>query len=56
MPRFTVEMHGDVRELYEVEADTADEAAENWASGDLYLSETMGVEVYMVIENEDDDA
>jgi hypothetical protein len=53
MPRYVVEMHGDVRELYSVEADSADEARKNWSSGDLVLSETMGVEVYSVTEEEE---
>ena len=50
MKEFMVEMHGDVREIYVVTAETAEEAAENWSSGHLYLSESSSLELYSVTE------
>ena len=47
---FTVEMHGDVRELYEVEAETEQEARERWSDGTLVLSEAYGMWVYSVTD------
>ena len=53
MKEFMVEMHGDVREIYVVQAETAEEAAENWATGDMYLSESSSLELYSVTEDND---
>lgn len=50
MPQFMVELHGEVRELYLVEADTAEEAEERWSESPLYLSEASGMEIYSVTE------
>lgn len=36
---YTVEVRGVAREVYYVEADSEEEAMENWATGDLVLSE-----------------
>lgn len=40
---YTVRVDGECFELYEVEADTPEEAMENWAEGVFLYSETMGV-------------
>lgn len=40
MKTWTVECTGNVRELYSVEAETAEEAMANWASGDCFLQES----------------
>lgn len=40
MSTYIVEVHGDVRELYTVEADSEAEAMENWHTGDIFLTET----------------
>lgn len=53
MSIYIVEMHGEVRELYEVEAESAEEARENWADGTLVLSEAYGMDFYSVTEFED---
>jgi hypothetical protein len=52
MKTFLVEMHGDVREVYSVEAETAEEAQENWADGHLVNSEAQGMTFYSVREND----
>ena len=43
---YIVEMHGDVRELYLVQASSREEAQENWADGDLVLAEASSMEYY----------
>ena len=40
MSQWTVEVIGESRELYTVEAETEEEALANWPSGDMYLQET----------------
>lgn len=55
MPEFIVELHGEVRELYQVTAETAEEAAQNWFHGELYLTEVSGAEVYSVEQDSDAD-
>lgn len=52
MPDYIVELRGDVRELYTVTADSAEEARENWMSGSLFSSEASGMEVYDVREDD----
>lgn len=52
MPHYVVEMHGEVRELYSVEADTEEEATANWSDGDMFLSEAQGMGFYSVKEED----
>jgi hypothetical protein len=52
MAEFTVELHGEVRELYAVTAETEEEARENWMDGHMYLSESSSMEIYSVTEDE----
>lgn len=44
MSKWLVECVGDVREVYSVEADSADDAMARWFQGDLVVSEAEGVE------------
>jgi hypothetical protein len=44
MAQYRVECTGDVREVYIVDADSPEEAMENWHAGHLYVSEASGVE------------
>lgn len=37
-------MSGDAREVYDVEADSEEEAMARWSSGELVISEVFGVE------------
>lgn len=53
MTGYLVEMRGEVREVYYVEADTEEEAIANWFEGQLFMSETMGVDFYSCREEED---
>jgi hypothetical protein len=48
MTTYRVELRGDVREVYTIEADSAEDAAARWHEGDLYLSEASGMEVLSV--------
>lgn len=41
---YEVEMTGDCREVYQVEADSEEEAMENWASGTHVITEAQGME------------
>lgn len=51
MRDYVVEVHGGVRELYFVQANTAEEAAENWDEGTFIQSEAAdGFEVTNVTE------
>ena len=49
---YLVEMHGDVREVYAVDADSPEEAREAWAYGDLVVSEASSMEFYSVREDD----
>lgn len=51
MPHYLVELTGDVREVYAVEADSAEDARANWIDGDLVNSEAQGMSVYSVRED-----
>jgi hypothetical protein len=53
MPLYKVEMEGECREVYHVQADSPEEAMANWASGEHWLTETIGVEPVSAIEVED---
>lgn len=44
MATYYVEMTGEAREVYAVEADSEDEAMENWASGEHVITEAYGME------------
>lgn len=52
MTTYLVELRGEVREVYTVEADSPEDARENWDKGDLYVSESSSMEVYTVEEDE----
>ena len=52
MPYYLVELTGDCREVYSVEAKSAEEARENWIDGHLVNSEAMGMSVYSVREDD----
>jgi hypothetical protein len=44
MATWRVEMRGDVREAYDVEADSEEDAMANWMNGELIITEVMCVE------------
>jgi hypothetical protein len=52
MTTYRVELRGDVREVYTIEADSPEDAAARWQEGDLYLSEASGMEVHSVTEDD----
>jgi 16S rRNA C967 or C1407 C5-methylase (RsmB/RsmF family) len=52
MPEYIVEMRGECREVYVVEADSEIEARENWMNGSLQVQEASSMEVYDVREDE----
>ena len=51
--QYLVEMQGEVREVYAVEADSPEDAAERWMDGYLFVSESMGTEVFSVTVDPD---
>lgn len=53
MATYRIEMHGDCREVYDIEADSEEEARENWADGHLVVMESQGMEIYTVDKLED---
>lgn len=54
MARFEVELRGDSREVYEVEAESEEQARQCWHEGELILSEVFGMGVESVRESEED--
>lgn len=51
MPTYSIEAHGDVRELYNVQAESEEEAIAKWERGDAgepYLAEMMGMAIYRI--------
>lgn len=52
MTEYRVELRGESREVYYVEADSPEEAAEIWHTGTLDISECYGMEVERVEEAE----
>lgn len=50
MPGYLVTMYGDAREVYYVEAEDAETAAQNWSSGQLEIQESFGMDVDSVEE------
>jgi hypothetical protein len=48
MPTYRVELRGEARELFTIEAENEDEARERWHEGDSYLLEASGMEVVSV--------
>lgn len=52
MGTFLVTLTGDSREVYEVVADTPEEATKNWDRGDLVIQESygMGVDSVTVVD------
>lgn len=53
MATFEVEVRTTGREIYVVEADSADEAWDNWSDGFLAISEVIDAEVYNVTKEEE---
>lgn len=53
MTSYRVELTGEYREVYIVEADSADEARDNWMNGDLLIGEAFGMDVDSVQEDDD---
>lgn len=52
---YEVELRTVVREIYYVEAESADEARDNWHNGELKISETQYIdEIYPAIPVEED--
>lgn len=55
---YTVEMVGEVRELYDIWAESEQDAIDRWHEGDLYLSEASSMEFHSVhwhYEEEEDE-
>jgi hypothetical protein len=52
MTTYKVELRGEARELFTVEADSPEKAAEKWADGESYLLEASSMEVYSVEEDD----
>lgn len=46
--QYTVELHGEVREVYTVNAKSEEDARANWTKGHLFISEASGMEVTSV--------
>ena len=53
MTQYSVEMRGEGREVYIVEAESAEEARANWFDGFLQVSEIYGCEVYAVTKDDE---
>ena len=53
MATYRVECKGEVREVYLVEADSADEAMRRWSSGELLVSEASSVEPVFAMNEEE---
>jgi hypothetical protein len=49
---YLVELRGESREVYYVEADSAEEARKNWMHGSLQVSEAYGMEVESIREDD----
>lgn len=52
MRDYEIEMHGDVREVYLVQAESEEQARENWSEGHLVLSEATSMEFYSAKESD----
>lgn len=52
MSLYRVELRGDCREVYYVDADSPEDAAENWHTGQHDLTECYGMEVEKVEEED----
>lgn len=52
MAYYLVELRGESREVYSVEADSVEEAREKWEDGTLEIQESSSVEVYSVREDD----
>ena len=53
MSLYRVELRGESREVYYVDADSPEDAYENWHTGHLELTECYGMEVDSVTEEDD---
>lgn len=51
--KYLVEMQGECREVYSVEADSPEDAMARWSEGDHVITETMGVEPVSAREDEE---
>jgi hypothetical protein len=49
---YRVELRGEARELFTIEAESPEDAAERWFEGSSYLLEASGMEVVSVEEDE----
>lgn len=54
MAQYLVELTGDCREVYVVEADSEQEARENWVNGWHQVTEAQGMEVVSVRLDDDE--
>lgn len=52
MAQYLVELRGEAREVYVVEAESEDDARENWQQGTLDLTECYGMGVESVREDD----
>ena len=52
MKGYLVELRGESREVYYVEADNEDEARDLWSTGDLQVQECYGMEIESIREDE----
>ena len=50
--QWTVELRGECREVYVVDADTENEARENWFNGFHQITEAFGMEVESVTRDD----
>jgi hypothetical protein len=53
MPNYLVELNGESREVYAVEAESAESARDLWSSGELVVSEAYGMDVVVVREDDE---
>jgi hypothetical protein len=53
MPTYLVELRGDAREVYAVEADDPADAPEKWHTGTLVISEASGMDVESIRLNDE---
>lgn len=54
MTTYEVEVHVTTREVYQIDADSAEEAKANWSEGELVVSEALWVEDVESVTEVDD--
>jgi hypothetical protein len=52
MPGYLVELRGESREVYYVEADSEEMAEERWMTGDLQVQESSSMEIFSIQEDD----